>query len=128
MLLRGFAAGVAAMISFAFPSELLAGGEWPDGPNKRWFQGLQRPDNDKNPYRAEKSRSCCGVAEAGKTKVKVEAGDEKYPEDRWYAWIKDEWIPIPPDKIVLDYAPDGQPYLFMMGATVQCFVRPKGGL
>ena len=29
-----------------------------------------------------------------KTKFKVEAGDEKYPEDRWYAWFKDEWIPI----------------------------------
>jgi hypothetical protein len=127
-MLRGFAAGVAAMISFAFPSELLAGGEWPDGPNKRWFQALQRPDNDKNPYRDEKSRSCCVVADTVKTKFKVQAGNEKYPEDRWYAWIKDEWIPIARDKIVSDYALDGQPYLFMMGATVQCFVRPKGGL
>jgi hypothetical protein len=23
----------------------LTGGEWPDGPNKKWFENLQRPDN-----------------------------------------------------------------------------------
>jgi hypothetical protein len=35
-------------------------------------------------------------------------------EDRWYAWLNEKWIPIPPDKIVPSYAPDGQAYLFMM--------------
>jgi hypothetical protein len=35
---------------------------------------------------------------------------------------------VPPDKIVPDYAPDGQAYLFMLAGTIQCFVRPKGGL
>jgi hypothetical protein len=29
---------------------------------------------------------------------------------------------------VPDYAPDGRPYLFMLAGTIQCFVRPKGGL
>jgi hypothetical protein len=42
--------------------------------------------------------------------------------------VKDSWVRIPPDKIVQDHAPDGQPYLFMLAGTVQCFVRPKGGL
>jgi hypothetical protein len=46
----------------------------------------------------------------------------------WYAWLKDSWVRIPPEKIVQDHAPDGQPYLFMLAGTVQCFVRPKGGL
>jgi hypothetical protein len=23
-------------------------------------------------------------------------GDERYPEDRWYAWLKDEWVRVPP--------------------------------
>jgi hypothetical protein len=47
---------------------------------------------------------------------------------RGAAWLKDEWVLIPSEKIVEDYAPDGQPYLFMLSDTVQCFVRPKGGL
>jgi hypothetical protein len=128
MLLRVIAAGLAAVITLALPSQLLAGGEWPEGPNKSWFQGLQRPDNHKNPHRDEKSRFCCGIADTVKTKFKVEPGNEKYPEDRWYAWLKEQWIPIPPEKIVQGYAPDGQPYLFLLADTVQCFVRPKGGL
>jgi len=110
------------------PSPSHAGGEWPDGPNKAWFQNLQRPDNDKHLYRDFKSRFCCGIADTVKTKFKVEVGDAKYPEDRWYAWIKDEWVEVPAEKIVPDYAPDGQPYLFMFGPTIQCFVRPKGGI
>ena len=61
-------------------------------------------------------------------KFKVEPGNERYPEDRWYAWLKEEWVRIPPEKIVPDHAPDGQAYLFLLAGTVQCFVRPKGGL
>jgi hypothetical protein len=118
----------ALIVVVALLPEAFAGGEWPDGPNKAWFQGLQRPDNDKHPYRDERSRFCCGVADTVKTTFKVEPGTEKYPEDRWYAWIRDEWIPIPPEKIVSEYAPDGRAYLFMLSGTVQCFVRPKGGL
>ena len=102
--------------------------EWPDGPNKQFLQNLQRPDNYKNPHRDKNSQSCCDAGDTVKTKFKVEPGDEKYPEDRWYAWIKDAWVPVPPDKIVPDYAPDGQAYLFMLADTIQCFVRPKGGL
>jgi hypothetical protein len=63
-----------------------------------------------------------------KTKFKVEPGDERYPEDRWYAWLKDQWVQVPPEKIVSDFAPDGQAYLFLLADTIQCFVRPKGGL
>jgi|SRR5436190_5982963 hypothetical protein len=115
---------------FACPAPSYAGGEWPDSPNKEWFKNLQRPDNNQHPSRRldPKSLSCCGIADTVKTKFKVEAGNEKYPEDRWYAWINDQWIPIPPEKIVDDHAPDGEPYLFMLAGTVQCFVRPRGGL
>ena len=97
----------------AAATELLAGGEWPDSPNKPWFENLQRPDNDKNPHRQAhpKSLFCCGVADTVKTKFKVEEGNERYPKDRWYAWLKNDWVLIPPGKIVQDYAPDGQPYL-----------------
>ena len=28
---------------------------------------------------------------------------------------------IPPEKIVKDYAPNGQPYLFVLAGTIQCF-------
>jgi hypothetical protein len=89
VLLRLTAAGVAATVSLALPSELLAGGEWPNGPNKTWFQNLQRPDNNQHPYRQSdpKSLFCCGIADTVKTKFKVEAGNERYPEDRWFAWL-----------------------------------------
>jgi hypothetical protein len=109
---------------------LLAHGQWPEGPFKQWFENLQRPDNNSHPERSidHKSLFCCGAADLAKTKFKVENGDERYPEDRWYAWVNERWIPIPQEKIVKDYAPDGQPYLFMFAGTVQCFVRPKGGM
>jgi hypothetical protein len=65
MSVRGIAAGMAAMVLVLLPTELLAGGEWPDSPNKAWFENLQRPDNDKNPHRQAdpKSLFCCGVAD-----------------------------------------------------------------
>jgi len=72
--------------------------------------------------------SCCDAGDTVKTKFKVEQDDGPHPEDRWYAWINGEWVVVPPDKIVPDYAPDGTPYLFMMAGTIQCFVRPRGGL
>jgi hypothetical protein len=125
--IRLFAAMIAAQSILAATGYSQAGGEWPDGPYKEWFQSLERPDNDKHPYRDTKSRSCCGAADVVKAMFKVEAGNEKYPDDRWYAWVNERWIPIPPEKIVKDYAPNGQPYLFMLAGTVQCFVRPKGG-
>jgi hypothetical protein len=121
---------VALSLTIACAQRAIAGGDWPDGPNKTYFEGLQRPDNDKHPYRARdpKSLFCCGVADTVKTKFKVEPGSERYPEDRWYAWLNEQWTPIPPEKIVHDHAPDGQPYLFLLAGTIQCFVPPKGGL
>jgi hypothetical protein len=104
--------------------------EWPDGPNKEFLKNLQRPDNWKNPSRWPNPDSllCCDAGDTVKTKFKVEVRDGSYPEDRWYAWINGEWVLVPPDKIVPDYAPDGTPYLFMLAGTIQCFVRPRGGL
>jgi hypothetical protein len=101
--------------------------QWPDGPNKEFLKNLMRPDNHKFLYRDRHSLSCCDAGDTVKTKFKVE-GDGKHPEDRWYAWLDDDWVIVPPDKIVPDYAPDGQAYLFMLAGTIQCFVRPKGGL
>jgi hypothetical protein len=37
------AAALAAAMSTAVPAH--AAGEWPDGPNRLWFENLQRPDN-----------------------------------------------------------------------------------
>jgi len=135
VVLRGTAAVLAVTLSLTLPSELLAGGQWPDGPNKEYLKNLKRPDNWKNPSRAlggGRSLSCCDVGDTVKTKFKVESGRNSelgdYPEDRWHAWINGQWVLVPPDKIAPDYAPDGTPYLFMMADTIQCFVRPRGGL
>jgi hypothetical protein len=136
-------AAFMAAISLAFPATGLAQAspdgwpdkylehsakrEWPEGPNKEFLKSLMRPDNHKFLYREKHSLSCCDAGDTVKTKFKVE-GDGKHPEDRWYAWLDDNWVMVPPDKIVPDYAPDGQPYLFMLAGTIQCFVRPKGGI
>ena len=63
MRLTWMAEAIAAATSTAVPA--LAGGEWPDGPNKAWFEKLQRPDNHLAPYRNiyPKSLSCCGIAD-----------------------------------------------------------------
>jgi len=76
------AAGILAVLLMAAPGQGRAGGEWPDGPNKQWFQKLERPDNDKHPYRDPRSRSCCGAGDIVKTKFRVEGGDDKYPDDQ----------------------------------------------
>ncbi|HZD61186.1 MAG TPA: hypothetical protein VE200_00175 [Xanthobacteraceae bacterium] len=104
--------------------------EWPEGPNKHYLENLQRPDNAKSPERwtDPKSLMCCGVADTVKTRFRIEPAGGRHPEDRWYAWLKEEWVLVPPEKIVPDFAPDGQPYLFLLAGTIQCFVRPKGGL
>ena len=116
--------------ALVFPVPALSHSDWPDGPEKEWFQNLQRPDNDAHPSRKHdpKSLYCCGASDVVKTKFKVESADGKYPEDTWYAWLNDSWTRIPTEKIVKDHAPNGQPYLFVLAGTIQCFVRPKGGL
>jgi hypothetical protein len=127
---RLWALSLALSLGGTVPELLWARGQWPDSPHKEWFEGLQRPDNDAHPERQSdpKSLFCCGAADVVKTRFMVEAGDERYPEDRWYAWVNEEWTRIPPEKIVKDHAPNGQPYLFMLAGTIQCFVRPKGGI
>jgi hypothetical protein len=124
------ATAIVAPLSIAATEQSSARGEWPDGPYKEWFQNLQRPDNDKHPERKHdpKSLYCCGAADVVKTKFKVESTGDQYPEDTWYAWLDDSWTKIPPEKIIKDFAPNGQPYLFMLAGTIQCFVPPKGGL
>jgi hypothetical protein len=97
------AAILAVAIPIAFPNMALAHGDWPEGPHKHWFETLQRPDNHLHPYRQLDSKSlfCCGAADVVKTKFKVENAGDRYPEDVWYAWL---------------------------AGTIQCFVRPKGGM
>ena len=36
------------------------------------------------------------------------------------------WVIVPSDKIVQDYAPDGQPYLFMLAGLVSERLTPRG--
>ena len=122
------AAALASILAFAWALPTFARGEWPDSPYKAWFENLERPDNHLNPHRDEKSRSCCGIADVVDTRFKVEGNGGSHPDDVWYAWLNEKWVRIPAEKIVNDFAPNGRAYLFVLGNTVQCFVRPKGGL
>ena len=130
MSFRLGAAALAACISIALSSAAFPRGEWPDGPNKACFENLQRPDNHLHPYRQKdpKSLYCCGEADVVKTKFKVESNGGRHPEDTWYAWLKETWVQIPPEKIVKGSSPTGEALLFMLADTIQCFVPPKGGL
>ena len=84
------AAGLAAGVLLVFSNPAVAGKEWPDGPNKKWLESLERPDNGKHPERQldPKSLSCCGAGDTVKTKFKVENTGGQYPEDVWYAWVE----------------------------------------
>jgi hypothetical protein len=121
---------LAAAMAIAFPTSVGAHGDWPDGPHQHWFESLQRPDNQSHPSRQldPKSLFCCGAADVVKTKFKVENVGGRHPEDVWYAWLEGKWTRIPPEKIVQDHAPDGEAHLFLLAGTIQCFVRPKGGI
>jgi hypothetical protein len=88
-------AGIAATMILTAALTCLAGGDWPDRPNKEWFQSLQRPDADKNPWWDAKSHSCCGAGDVVKAKFWVEKAGGPHFEDTWYAWVKNEWVPIP---------------------------------
>jgi hypothetical protein len=116
-----------ALVAIA-PHRAFARGEWPDSPDRAWFKQLQRPDNHRHPERDEKSRSCCDVADTVDTRFKVESTGGPYPEDIWYAWLEGKWERIPPEKIVPEFAPNGRAYLFVLAGTIQCFVKPRGGL
>ena len=119
---------LAAAMSTAVPAH--AAGEWPDSPNRLWFENLQRPDNHLAPERwtDPKSLYCCGIADTVKTKFKVEPGDGKHPDDRWYTWLKEDWgcDPGGKDRARLRTRWAGLP--IPACGTIQCFVKPKGGL
>ena len=72
---------------------------WPPGPLRDFLEGLQAPDF---PYVDGAPTSCCGAGDVVDTKFKVEPGDEKHPQDTWYAMLKGKWVRIPPTKIIPD--------------------------
>jgi hypothetical protein len=43
MSVSRIAAGMTAMAVVLLPTELRAGGEWPDSPNKAWFEKRNAP-------------------------------------------------------------------------------------
>jgi hypothetical protein len=119
---------LALLIALTAPAIAGDARDYPDGPMKDFFRQLQRPDNHLAPYRDPKSKFCCDEADTVKTKFTVVPGGGAHPQDSWFAWLNDKWTHIPPEKISPDFAPDGQAYLFLLAGTIQCFVRPKGGL
>ena len=110
----------SALLAAAIYLVLQSAGLAHDGPHKHWLESLMRPDV---PY-----QHCCGEADIIKTKFKVENMGGPYPEDRWYAWLNETWTPIPSAKILQEYAPNGEAFLFVIAGTILCFVRPKGGI
>jgi len=110
--------------------------EHPKGnPDSHFLDTLERPDNAANPSRNMRgtfnSRLCCTDHDAVKVDYEMvvpEGG--KYPEPEWYVWIDLDGrgmrrVHVPPEKIVQDYAPTGQAYAFVLGQSIQCFVRPQ---
>ena len=65
----------------------------------------------------------------------VVAEGAKYPEPEWYVWIESyrpdgtpgeyKWVIVPSEKIVEEYSPSGQAYVYVIGPGIQCFVRPQ---
>jgi hypothetical protein len=96
---------------------------------------LERPDKGANPARnmagTFNSRLCCTDKDAVKVDYEMVVPDGgKYPEPEWYVWIDLDGtgvkrVRVPPEKIVVAYAPTGQAYAFVLGHTIQYFVRPQ---
>jgi hypothetical protein len=123
-LRAGFRAAMAAAICLVLQSAGLAH----DGPHQHWLESLRRPGASLDFDDVGVNQSCCGQADIVKTKFKVENTGGPYPEDRWYAWLYESWMPIPPETILQEYAPNGEAFLFVFAGTIRCFVRPKGGI
>ena len=123
-LQAGFRAAMAAAICLVLQSAGLAH----EGPHQHWLESLRLPDASLDLDDVGVNQSCCGQADIVKTKFKVENTGGPYPEDRWYAWLYESWVPIPPATILQEYAPNGEAFLFVVAGTIRCFVRPKGGI
>jgi hypothetical protein len=101
-----------------------------DNSDSQFLDTLERPDNAANPSRDPHSRLCCTNKDAVKVDYElVLPSGGKYPEPDWYVWIDLDGtglkrVHVPPEKIVTEYAPSGQAYVFVLGQTIQCFVRP----
>jgi hypothetical protein len=126
-------AALFALLACAFPA--FAHEHLKDNPDGHFLNSLERPDNAANPSRnmpgTFNSRLCCTNQDAVKVdyEMVVPAGG-KYPEPEWYVWIDldgkgPKRVRVPPEKIVEDYAPTGQAYAFILGQSIQCFVRPQ---
>jgi hypothetical protein len=100
MSFRLVAAALGACVSIALSNSAFPRDEWPNGPNKAWFENLQRPDSHLHPQRLidPKSLYCCGEADVVKTKFKVEYNGGPHPDDTWYAWLNEAWVQIPSEK------------------------------
>ena len=103
----------------------------PPGIDGEFLNTLERPDNHGHPSRnspggTHNSLLCCTDQDAVEVKYRVERGSGKYPQDVWYVWFKETWTKVEEEKISPEHAPSGQAYIFVLGNTIQCFVRPKG--
>jgi hypothetical protein len=101
-----------------------------DNSDGAFLDMLERPDNAAHPSRDMKSRLCCTDQDAVKVdyELVLPAGG-KYAEPDWYVWIDLDGkglkrVRVPSEKIVKGHAPTGQAYAFVLGQTIQCFVRP----
>src|SRR5258707_685830 len=104
--------------------------------DRKFLDNLQRPDNGPDDHRDKKSKSCCTGKDAVKVEYKMVIPEgAKYPEPEWYVWIESykpdgtpgeyKWVLVPSEKIVEEYSPSGQAYLYMIARSIQCFVRPQ---
>ena len=104
--------------------------------DRKFLDNLQRPDNRANERRDEKSKSCCTEKDAVSVEYKMVVPEgAKYPEPEWYVWIEAhkpdgtpgeyKWVKVPSEKIVVEYSPSGQAYVYVIGLGIQCFVRPQ---
>ena len=132
-LVACWVAAVSVLLAFASPA--FAHEHPKDNLDAHFLDTLERPDNAANPARnmagTFNSRLCCTDQDAVKVDYEMVVPDGgKYPEPEWYVWIDLDGtgvkrVRVPPEKIVEDYAPTGQAYAFVLGHTIQCFVRPQ---
>lgn len=121
---------LASLFIVQAPLSLLAH-DHPLSIDSRFLNTLERPDNHKHPSRKSPGSTnnallCCTDQDAVKVRYRVERTSGQHPQDVWYVWFNDAWTRVDEEKISPEYAPSGQAYIFVLGNSIQCFVRPKG--
>jgi hypothetical protein len=90
------------------PSPAADTGEFANEPGAReWFQKSQQQE-------------CCSLADGHRGLVR------RAPGGGYEAFIKDEWVPVPPGAVKEELSPFSTPVIWYVGKNIRCLMLNRG--